>query len=170
MYKPKACVVCGKIFQPTSGYHLYCSKECRAPIIRAGSTERHRQWRKDPAYRAKDAEIHRVLRATKLGYREKANAHLTKRYAEDTEYRERKKIQRKLNYDKDDRVFGMGAVVSEFVGSFAGWCCLHILAVHLSNSYVKFENGAIFLAISAVVGMAGYSYKIASLVDKFRKG
>ena len=76
----------------------------------------------------------------------------------------------KLNYDKDDRVFGMGAVVSEFVGSFAGWCCLHILAVYLSSSYVKFENGAIFLAISAVVGMAGYSYKIASLVDKFRKG
>ena len=80
------------------------------------------------------------------------------------------KEEYKLDYNnKDDKVFGIGAVVSEFVGSFAGWCCLHILAVRLFSSYVTFVSADIFLAIGAVVGIAGYSYRIAELVGKFGK-
>ena len=89
MYKPKACVVCSKIFQPRSGNHLYCSKECRAPVIRAADNVRHRQ----PKAVERDRLFHKHLRET-TDYQERTNAHLRNRYAEDPRYRGWKKTQR----------------------------------------------------------------------------
>lgn len=61
----------------------------------------------------------------------------------------------------------IGIILSEFVGSFAGWCCLYILGVRLGN-YSEFGGIEIFLTIGAVIGIAGYSYKIVESVEKWK--
>jgi RsiW-degrading membrane proteinase PrsW (M82 family) len=63
-----------------------------------------------------------------------------------------------------------GAFLSEFIGSFAGWCCFYIFVVrHPQFTYEAFTGADIFLVIGAVIGMAGYSYRIAELVEKYKK-
>jgi hypothetical protein len=61
-----------------------------------------------------------------------------------------------------------GAFISEFIGSFAGWCCFHILTIRL-YSY-KVESVDILLIIVTVVLMAGYSYKLIGLLKEYSKG
>lgn len=69
----------------------------------------------------------------------------------------------------DSKVEKTGLFVSEFIGSFAGWCCFHILTVRLHPPYSTLESADIFLATGAVVGMAGYSYRIVEFINSKAK-
>jgi len=61
---------------------------------------------------------------------------------------------------------GVGIFLSEFIGSFAGWSFLYVLILRRPSisSLKEVTNIDIFLAIGAVVGIAGYSYNIGSWI------
>jgi hypothetical protein len=65
-----------------------------------------------------------------------------------------------------DLIEWVGIFISEFIGSFAGWYCFSILAPRLQkpDTLGVFD---IFLGTVAVIGITGYSYKIA---DKLIEG
>lgn len=69
-------------------------------------------------------------------------------------------------YEKVKKIKKAGNFISEFIGSFAGWCCFYILTCRLEIPYSKIEAVDIWLIIGAVVGMAGYSYRIVELIEK----
>ena len=59
----------------------------------------------------------------------------------------------------------LGVILSEFVGSFAGWCCFYILIYRIQYcTFIGLNGVDVFLIIGAVIGMAGYSYKIVEAV------
>ncbi|MCX5699798.1 MAG: hypothetical protein NTX01_08935 [Candidatus Omnitrophica bacterium] len=60
-----------------------------------------------------------------------------------------------------------GIFLSEFIGSFAGWCCFYIFIYRIQyRTFIGLNGVDVFLIIGAVIGMAGYSYKIAEVVKK----
>lgn len=64
----------------------------------------------------------------------------------------------------------IGVFLSEFIGSFAGWCCLYIFTVRFASCPLKkLGSFDMFLIIGAVVCMAGYAYKIVDLIDNLKK-
>ncbi|MDP3142491.1 MAG: hypothetical protein Q8N14_00880 [Candidatus Omnitrophota bacterium] len=84
---------------------------------------------------------------------------------------ENEKIEEKGNKRTMYLTKKVGILLSEFVGSFAGWCCLYILGVRLGFpklSYLAFGGIEIFLTVGAVIGIAGYSYKIVESVEKWK--
>jgi hypothetical protein len=75
----------------------------------------------------------------------------------------------KENWEKHLWIKWPGIFISEFIGSFAGWCFLYILALRLSKDIINFRIVDILLAIGAVVGIAGYSYKIGEFIANYTK-
>jgi hypothetical protein len=73
------------------------------------------------------------------------------------------------NYErkKNNRIEQAGAFLSEFMGSFVGWYCLHIFSVRIQqpDSYSKMGTIDIFLLIGAFIGISGYSFEIHKLIS-----
>lgn len=80
-----------------------------------------------------------------------------------------KYIEEKKEYKDKRLIEKVGDFLSEFIGSFAGWCCFYILTVRLHEPFDKIGGVDIFLIISAIVGMAGYSYRIVELIETYLK-
>jgi hypothetical protein len=82
--------------------------------------------------------------------------------------KEAEKKTRKMYFTKR-----IGIFISEFIGSFAGWCCLYILVVRLFRfpklDFSAFGGTEIFLTIAAVIGIAGYSYELTRLTKEWKK-
>ena len=71
------------------------------------------------------------------------------------------------NKDKinNDLIEKIGIFVSEFAGSFAGWYCLFLLAIHWQN-HTDLGSFDIFLGTISVLCISGYSYKMVSNLGK----
>ena len=46
--------------------------------------------------------------------------------------------------------------VFNFIGSFAGWCCFHVLTVRLKAPYSQMSGADLFLGALAVLGLTGH--------------
>jgi hypothetical protein len=62
-----------------------------------------------------------------------------------------------------------GAALSEFLGSFLGWCCLYVLIVRFRVVPNIIGGFDIFLGTVAVVGITGYSYRIVEALAALSK-
>ncbi len=73
-----------------------------------------------------------------------------------------------IDFIKENRLEAFGVFTSEFIGSFAGWYCLHLLAPSLNNYNKDSELGGfdIFLGTVAVIGITGYSHKLFDKIGK----
>ena len=62
-----------------------------------------------------------------------------------------------------------GVSLSDYLGSFFGFCCIRLLARRLQLTGTSFGIFEVILLIIAFIGVTGYTYQIGAILDKYSK-